>query len=147
MDFDGKTRNEPPIFAAGSGGAAQPADHFISVDGAEYAGRHLIIDLHGATKLDDEQVIRQAFLDCIEACGATLLHIHLHRFTPYAGYSGVAVLSESHISIHTWPERDYAALDVFMCGSAEPLKSIDILKAAFEPDRVEVQDILRGGDA
>ena len=52
----------------------------------------------------------------MEAAGATLLHIHLHHFTPNGGVSGVAVLAESHISIHSWPEYGYAALDVFMCG-------------------------------
>ncbi len=121
-----------------------PLDHFISVDGEEYAGRHLIIDLYDARHLDDEEVIRAAFLECIEKCGATLLHIHLHRFQPN-GISGVAVLSESHISIHTWPERNYAALDVFMCGFAKPELSVRILKDAFEAGRVEVQNLLRGG--
>jgi len=121
-------------------------DHFISVDGEEYAGRHLIIDLHGASHLNDAERIERAFRDCVEACGATLLHIHTHVFTPYGGVSGVAVLAESHISIHTWPERDYAALDVFMCGAAEPRKAIPILRKAFSPDRVEVNDLLRGGE-
>ncbi len=76
--------------------------------------------------------------------GATLLHIHLHHFTPNGGVSGVAVLAESHISIHTWPERDYAALDVFMCGDSQPEKAIPVLERAFEPDTVEVGEHLRG---
>ena len=53
--------------------------------------------------------------ECIRAAGATLLHIHLHHFTPNNGVSGVAVLAESHISVHTWPESGFAAFDVFMC--------------------------------
>ena len=124
----------------------QPHDHFIAVDGREYAGRHLIIDLYGAKNLDDQPAIERAFLRCISACEATLLHIHLHAFEPN-GVSGVAVLSESHISIHTWPERNYAALDVFMCGKAKPELSIPILKEAFEAERAEVTNILRGGEA
>ncbi len=127
-------------------GNTEPLDHFISVDGEEYAGRHLIIDLYDAKNLDNEEVIRAAFLKCIEECGATLLHIHLHQFQPN-GISGVAVLSESHISIHTWPERNYAALDVFMCGCAKPELSVPILKDAFAAGRVEVKNLLRGGDA
>ena len=80
-------------------------------------------------------------------CGATLLHIHLHHFTPNGGVSGVAVLAESHISIHTWPERGYAALDVFMCGAAEPQRSVDVLRAAFQPKRLVVGEHLRGRGA
>ncbi len=80
----------------------------------------------------------------MEAAGATLLHIHLHHFTPNGGVSGVAVLSESHISIHSWPEADYAALDVFMCGDAKPHLAINVLKEAFEADDVVVKEHLRG---
>lgn len=141
MAYDADTA---PKAAGSKPESAHELDHFIVVDGVEYAGRHLIIDLFGAKHLDDEQRIREAFLKCIEDCGATLLHIHLHRFLPSGGISGVAVLSESHISIHTWPERDYAALDVFMCGDAKPELATPILKEAFEADRVGVQDILRG---
>ena len=76
--------------------------------------------------------------------GATLLHIHLHHFTPNGGVSGVAVLAESHISIHSWPEYGYAALDVFMCGAADPNATIDVMKQAFVPDKVVVKTELRG---
>ena len=81
---------------------------------------------------------------CVEAAGATLLHIHLHHFNPNNGISGVAVLAESHISIHSWPERRYAALDVFMCGDAQPHKTIPVLRRAFTPDRTVVAEHLRG---
>lgn len=145
MAYD--TRAQDPKVGNGEHGSAQTEapDHFISVEGEEYAGRHLIIDLHGARNLDDEELIQRAFRECVEVCGATLLHIHTHRFTPYGGVSGVAVLAESHISIHTWPERDYAALDVFMCGSADPRKAVPVLQAAFSPTRTDVNDLLRGG--
>ena len=122
-------------------------DHFIMVDGKQVAGRHLIIDLMGARHLTDEDRIQQAFRDCVKACGATLLHIHTHVFEPNGGVSGVAVLAESHISTHTWPERDYAAFDVFMCGDAQPIKAVAILKEAFEAAEVRVTEILRGEGA
>ena len=80
------------------------------------AGAHLIVDLYDAKQLDDIDHIEAALRQCVEAAGATLLHIHLHHFEPNGGVSGVAVLAESHISIHSWPENGYAALDVFMCG-------------------------------
>ncbi len=73
-----------------------------------------------------------------------MLHIHLHHFTPHHGISGVAVLAESHVSIHTWPETGYAALDMCMCGCAEPREAIEVLREAFRPARLAVEEILRG---
>jgi S-adenosylmethionine decarboxylase len=121
-----------------------PKDYFIERDGARYAGTHLIVDLWGAERLDDLAHVEAALRDAVTAAKATLLHIHLHHFTPNQGISGVAVLAESHISIHTWPENGYAALDVFMCGGAEPQATIEVLRAAFNPDRLAVEEILRG---
>jgi len=72
------------------------------------------------------------------------IHIHSHQFSESGGISGVAVLAESHISVHTWPERNYAAFDVFMCGSATPLNAPDILDKAFKPSELKVKEILRG---
>ena len=91
----------------------------------------------------DEQT--QIAVDCYNA-GATLLHIHVHHFQPN-GISGVAVLAESHISIHTWPEVGYAAMDVFMCGNANPDACVPVLREAFSPKRVAVSEILRGQGA
>ena len=121
-------------------------DYFVERDGVRFAGAHLLVDLWGATRLDDIAFIRETFEDAIEAAGATLLHIHLHHFTPNDGVSGVAVLAESHISIHTWPENGYAALDVFMCGDADPQKAVPVLERAFRPDRLTVNEVLRGRD-
>lgn len=122
-------------------------DHFIEKDGVACAGAHLIVDLYDADRLDDLAFIENTLVDCVQAAGATLLHIHLHPFEPNGGVSGVAVLAESHISIHSWPERSYAALDIFMCGDAEPERCIDVLKTAFQPGRMEVQELLRGKSA
>ncbi|RMD64077.1 MAG: adenosylmethionine decarboxylase [Alphaproteobacteria bacterium] len=119
-------------------------DYFIERDGVRYAGTHLIIDLWDAERLDDLAHIEATLKECVEAAGATLLHIHLHHFTPNGGVSGVAVLAESHISIHTWPEHGYAALDVFMCGAARPHAAVEVLRRAFAPERLAVDEILRG---
>ena len=119
-------------------------DHFIQRTGVEFAGTHLLLDLWGASHLDDLERMEKAMREIVEKCGATLLHIHLHHFTPSGGISGVAVLAESHISVHTWPERDYAAFDVFMCGDAEPENAVPVLKRAFFPHRLEVTEELRG---
>ena len=127
---------------------AEPADHFIVKNGVACAGTHLIIDLVDAEGLADIDLIDAAMRECVTEAGATLLHIHLHPFTPegVSGVSGVAVLAESHISIHTWPERGYAALDVFMCGDSQPEKCIDVLKKYFRPGEVKVSELLRGSD-
>ena len=119
-------------------------DYFIERDGVRFAGTHLLVDLFGARRLDDLAHIERTLRRCIEVAGATLLHIHLHHFTPNGGVSGVAVLSESHISIHTWPEADYAALDVFMCGHARPELAVPVLREAFDADQVVVKEHLRG---
>jgi S-adenosylmethionine decarboxylase len=121
-------------------------DHFAIRKGVRCAGVHLIVDLHGAKGLDDIDLIEKTLRRCVDAARATLLHIHLHHFQP-SGVSGVAVLAESHISIHTWPEAGYAALDVFMCGNADPDACIPVLREAFKASRVDVDEILRGKDA
>jgi len=119
-------------------------DFFIERDGVRYAGTHLIVDLFGARRLDDLEYIKETLTRCVDVAGATLLHIHLHHFTPNGGVSGVAVLSESHISIHSWPEADYAALDVFMCGEAKPELCVDVLREAFNARDVKVKTHQRG---
>jgi len=88
--------------------------------------------------------MEQALRRCVTEAGATLLHIHLHHFTPNGGVSGVAVLAESHISVHTWPECEYAAFDVFMCGDARPERCQPVLTQCFKPDRIDVHRHLRG---
>ena len=93
--------------------------------------------------MDDEDRIQKAFQDCVDECGATLLHIHTHKFSPQ-GVSGVAILAESHISVHTWPEIGYGAFDVFMCGDAKPMKAVGVLSRAFGTMDVRVKELLRG---
>ena len=82
--------------------------------------------------------------EAVEPAKATLLHIHLHHFTPNGGISGVAVLAESHISVHTWPERQFAAFDIFMCGDAKPELAVEVLRTHFQPGQFQVQELLRG---
>ncbi len=122
-------------------------DHFVVRNGVRCAGVHLIVDLYEAKHLDNIDLIDEALRKCVAAAGATLLHIHLHHFEPNGGVSGVAVLAESHISIHTWPEADYAAIDIFMCGRATPDACIPVLREAFQPKNVAVGEHLRGRGA
>ena len=119
-------------------------DFFKVKDGERFAGTHLIIDLWDADDLDDIELMERALREAVDASGATLLHIHLHHFEPNGGVSGVAVLAESHVSVHTWPERRYAAFDAFMCGDADPTRCVPVFEKAFDPGRIEVQTYLRG---
>src|SRR5262245_31813827 len=82
-------------------------DYFVERNGLKFAGTHLLVELWNAKNLDDVAVSEHALREAATAAGATILHVHLHRFSPNGGLSGVVVLAESHISIHTWPERGY----------------------------------------
>jgi S-adenosylmethionine decarboxylase len=77
-------------------------------------------------------------------CGATVLGVQLHSFGKHAGVTGVAMLAESHISIHTWPELDYIALDIFMCGNSNPHLALPLLKSFFQPQRMNLIEHNRG---
>lgn len=110
----------------------------------QYAGTQLILELWEARHLDDIALIRRILIDAVRACDATLLNIDLHQFSSTGGVSGVAVIAESHITIHTWPEFSYAAIDIFMCGRADPMKAIDVLKDGFEPKQIQAVEIKRG---
>ena len=119
-------------------------DYFVERDGMKFAGMHLLIDFWGASNLDDPAHIDAALREAALTAGATILHSHFHHFTPNGGVSGVVVLAESHISIHTWPERKFAAVDIFMCGECDPHLSIPVLQRAFLPERMDVDEQRRG---
>jgi len=130
---------------ATSRGEAEEYDYFMKTDdGIEYAGKHLIVDFWGASSLDDCQIIEAAMREAASSSGATLLHVHLHKFTSGGGVTGVALLAESHISVHTWPERNFAAFDVFMCGRAKPEVAVEVLKKVFKPEQSQSKVLMRG---
>ncbi|MEB3235735.1 MAG: adenosylmethionine decarboxylase [Cyanobacteriota bacterium] len=84
---------------------------------SDTVGKHCILELYACNqdRLNDEAFLRDAITDAAKRAGATLLHLVTHHFEPQ-GVTGLALLAESHISIHTWPESGYAAVDVFTCG-------------------------------
>lgn len=125
--------------------AAMPhKDYFSERDGQRFAGTHLIVDLWEAKHLNDaphiEATLREAALDA----KAKVLHGHFHVFTPLGGVTGVLLLAESHISIHTWPERSFAAIDLFMCAGCDPQDGIAAIQRGFEPQRITVKTLRRG---
>jgi len=124
---------------------SEQADHFKQApDGHRYAGDHLLIEFWGAGRLNDPVAIQEAMEASARAAGATLLHSHYHQFGGGGGVSGVTVLAESHITIHTWPERGYAAIDIFMCGDCNPNDCLPELEKLLTPSEVDLQMIERG---
>ena len=119
-------------------------DHFAEQDGTVFAGTHVLLDVWGARHLDDPEYIERAMRRAAAVSGATVLHVHLHRFGEGGGVTGVAVLAESHISVHTWPERGFAAFDVFMCGRCRPELAAEALRSALDPERTEASVTRRG---
>jgi S-adenosylmethionine decarboxylase len=138
------TVSENPSSNPITSGSEAAKDYFQERDGQRFAGMHLLLDLWGAKNLCDPDAIDRAICTAAEAADATVLHSHFHHFSPDGGVSGVVVLAESHISIHTWPERDFAAIDIFMCGSCDAYKSVPVLEAAFQPESMELSEQRRG---
>jgi S-adenosylmethionine decarboxylase len=122
----------------------QLKDYFSERDGVRFAGTHLLVDLWDTARLDDAVHIEAALRGAAHAAGATVLHAHLHVFTPQGGITGVLLLAESHITIHTWPERGFAAIDLFMCAACNPADALPALQTALQPDRMNVKSLQRG---
>ncbi|HDO19787.1 MAG TPA: adenosylmethionine decarboxylase [Thermoplasmatales archaeon] len=107
-------------------------------------GRHLLIEMRGCKNLNDKEVIKNMLKDAVEACNATLIEVEVHEFSPY-GVSGIAIIGESHLSIHTWPEYGYAAIDIFTCGTrVNPYDALPPFKDVLQPKEVSVLEIKRG---
>lgn len=108
-------------------------------------GQHLLADLHGCRDLADPARIEAAMRRAVTAAGATLLALKLHHFGNHQGVTGVALLAESHLSIHTWPEHDYAAIDIFLCGPAPACEAaLAELVGSLAARRVVTRTVPRG---
>lgn len=109
-------------------------------------GEHYIIELfecNGAA-LDDLEKVKGTLLQAANIAGATILDDKFHKFAPQ-GVSGVVVIAESHLSIHTWPELGYAALDLFTCSRNMDIhKALNLLREVFEPGDMDVRFLQRG---
>ena len=110
------------------------------------AGIHLLADLHGVAPglLTDAAGIDALLREAALAAGARILHSHFHSFGAGQGVTGVLLLAESHISIHTWPEVGFAAADIFMCGAARPQLALELIETSLRPQSRMVRTVERG---
>lgn len=109
------------------------------------AGVHVLADLNGidAEKLCSCEALEQLLRAAAEAARAHVLHSHFHGFGEGQGVTGVVLLAESHISIHTWPECGFAAADIFMCGNAQPELALTIIERALAPSSSKINTVRR----
>jgi len=109
-------------------------------------GRHVLVEMYdcNVTKLNDFELIARMMKDAAVHAGATIVGDVFHKFSPH-GVSGAVVIAESHLSIHTWPEHNFAALDLFTCGeSVDPWKAFNYIQEILEAKNVQTQEIMRG---
>jgi S-adenosylmethionine decarboxylase len=109
-------------------------------------GRHILADFHGVqvALLKNVHALEIYIREAAACSGATVLSCHFHRFGEGQGVSGVAILAESHISIHTWPELEFAALDIYMCGTLDPNLAAHHLLRELKPREHQIKCIERG---
>jgi len=109
-------------------------------------GTHLVCDFWGAekTKLEDTTYLRNLLIEASNNANAIVIDVAMHKFKP-EGITIVALLAESHVSIHTWPEEDYAAIDVFTCGDRmNPYAFLEALERELSPKTSNIEKISRG---
>jgi len=107
-------------------------------------GRHIILEMWGCQNLDSAETAERALREMVVALDVNLLDLRVYPFSP-VGVTGMAIVSESHLVIHTWPEYGYAAVDIFTCGAPrDPQDAVHVLRRLFRPERIGVMEINRG---
>lgn len=115
---------------------------------APAVGSHILADFHGVdgVVLRDGAALEQLLCRAARDAGARVLSCHFHSFGEGGGITGVVLLAESHISIHTWPEHGFAAMDIFMCGATDARRALTVLTNALAPSRTHVELAARGAN-
>ncbi|MGI6037946.1 MAG: adenosylmethionine decarboxylase [Limnochordia bacterium] len=108
-------------------------------------GRHILCEAYGCDPevLNHRELIEQIMVNAALAVGAEIREVAFHNFSPQ-GVSGVVVISESHLAIHTWPELGYAAIDVFTCGHVNAQQACDYIIQHFKATDAQCTEVLRG---
>jgi S-adenosylmethionine decarboxylase len=112
----------------------------------ESLGRHLLLELYDCSSeaLNSLESVKQAMVEAAKRAEATIIDVVFHEFNPF-GISGVVVIAESHLSIHTWPEHRYAAVDIFSCGETlKPAEAANYLVEQFGASRASCVEVKRG---
>ncbi len=108
-------------------------------------GTHIIADIWCKPNLLTKQdFLEHMLLEAVEASGSTVLHSFFHVFSENDGITGILALAESHISIHTWPEYSFAAVDIYMCGQCFPEKALKKIEEYLVPEKMSVKRFHRG---
>lgn len=109
-----------------------------------YAGVHLLAEFWNGKIIENPKEIEKVLIEAVKKAKNTPLEVIIHKFSPQ-GITGVVLLAESHLAIHTWPEINYVAIDIFTCGEkAYPQKALNYLKKQFKPRKVEIKKLKRG---
>ncbi len=110
----------------------------------KYAGIHLIAECWGGKIREDSKEIEKILIEAARAAKNIPLKIAIHKFKPQ-GITGFVLLAKSHIALHSWPEFDYLAIDIYTCGERTlPHKAFDYLKKKFKPRKIKIKEIKRG---
>ena len=109
-------------------------------------GKHILAEYYGcdASILNNLELLEQSMLEAVMKSGATIIDSTFHQFSPQ-GVSGVIVIAESHMAMHTWPEYCYTAIDFFTCGNrVDPYKAFDFMNEILKPEKCSTKELLRG---
>lgn len=106
-------------------------------------GRHILIESFGDHARLDAPALKRLLRRAARAGGANVLSCHMHGFGDQGGVTGVALLAESHITVHTWPERSYAAFDIFMCGECNADRAADVIARSVPDARLSIRALER----
>lgn len=114
----------------------------------QQVGRLAVADAYDcdAAAMNDAAGLEDLLRRAAGAAGAQVLHLHVHRFEPQ-GLTGMAIVSASHLGVHTWPECGYAAIDVFTCGQNDPWRAVETLVSGLGARRARVRELARAGGA
>lgn len=129
------------------GGGTDHSFTSLEVVKVKELGRHLIVELYGcdASILGDLEALRTTLLEAAEASGAKVLGEFFKKFPRGGGVTGILAIAESHLSIHTWPEYNYAAVDLFTCGDrVDPWRAYEVICKKMKPTHAHVKELKRG---
>ncbi|KPJ73573.1 hypothetical protein AMJ48_01110 [Parcubacteria bacterium DG_74_1] len=110
----------------------------------KYAGIHLIAEFWHGENIESPKELKRILIEAAKRAKNIPLKISIYKFSPH-GITGVILLAESHIALHSWPEINYLAIDIFTCGcQAIPHRALEYFKKEFKPKKVEIKEIKRG---